>query len=657
MIEPPTTQIADVISAIQELPTPTIGLTPSYSPYYAAAQAAIAQAAAEGLTFKRSATNCTGWKFVYMEKGKGFVDAYVRMTSMPPGVYHSQRKAGRRLLFLCHVSDHAASLGNRGWYATIEEAALVGARIVAHRDAARQEVEAEVQRERLSPEQCYAKAKERGVEMVPSHLSRLGFKGVCEEGSRKGKKRFRSGCHGKYLGSYETAEEAALAYATHLGPKRSVAEAAAPREAAMLNDKVPMTAHEAIETAAAEGLTLVRANNASGFAGVRKERRRIEVVIPARYSKKNKGREYLWISNGTVEEGALIYARMLGPENSKMEAADPNVQSGKGGARGLFPREGRKRKSKYHYFGDTCECGFMCSHPPGLAQHKRRCMAALAQPPPPQNRQQQRRQQQEEGDDEGDDEEEDEEEDDDDDEEDEEDDDEDDEEEDEVQVLSAEEVPKAAAAAGSSVAGSSDSSPVPPPTSKKASTASPTKSRPKPSWTIVEDDCKCSFRDCALPRYHLGLCMGRALLARVTSSTDGEAGEPGGLVGVGGGRDHSAEDERDDTRVRTRGGGRGRCRPSPPPPVCDDSACMICFEEADGEADAAVAESAAASGAADALSSACPAAGHTACGHLFHTCCLQRWLTQQQQAKRALACPVCSHPMSSSRRRFFTTDA
>ena len=64
------------------------------------------------------------------------------------------------------------------------------------------------------------------------------------------------------LGNFATAAEAALAVARFLGPEGLAAALAPPAP------KAPMTVAEVHAAAEAEGLTLVRAENATGFRGV-----------------------------------------------------------------------------------------------------------------------------------------------------------------------------------------------------------------------------------------------------------------------------------------------------------------------------------------------------------------------------------------------------
>ena len=84
-----------------------------------------------------------------------------------------------------------------------------------------------------------------------------------------------------------------------------------------------MTAAEAIAAAAGEGLTLVRADNATGFRGVCHHEKRSSKPFQARLKRGGK-REHLG-NYATAEEAALAVARKLGPEGSKAAAAPPDI--------------------------------------------------------------------------------------------------------------------------------------------------------------------------------------------------------------------------------------------------------------------------------------------------------------------------------------------
>eukprot|EP00966_Prymnesium_polylepis_P209751 4858154-Prymnesium_polylepis.1 len=121
-----------------------------------------------------------------------------------------------------------------------------------------------VERESTAKEQANAQARAEGVVLVPAHDCATGFKGVTRSGDR-----FRvvtyNGRKEVNLGTFNTAEAAALAYARHIGPEETAAAAA---EAA----GPELTAEQAKAQARAEGLVLVGAATETGFKGVSRSR-------------------------------------------------------------------------------------------------------------------------------------------------------------------------------------------------------------------------------------------------------------------------------------------------------------------------------------------------------------------------------------------------
>ena len=113
------------------------------------------------------------------------------------------------------------------------------------------------------------------------------------------------GRRNKHLGTFATAEEAALAVARFLGPE-GVAAALAPPAGA---SRSPMTAAEAHAAAAEEGLALLRADNAAGFKHV--TRKSASKPFQAR-PEPRRAQHYLG-HFATAEEAALAVARFLGP--------------------------------------------------------------------------------------------------------------------------------------------------------------------------------------------------------------------------------------------------------------------------------------------------------------------------------------------------------
>ena len=119
---------------------------------------------------------------------------------------------------------------------------------------------------------AHAAAEAEGLVLVRADNS-AGFKGVHTNSSASNpfQASMRRDGRNNHLGTFATAEEAALAGARALGPE-GVAAALAADEAKAV-EPAPMTAAEAHAAAASEGLALLRAenprcSNATGFKGV-----------------------------------------------------------------------------------------------------------------------------------------------------------------------------------------------------------------------------------------------------------------------------------------------------------------------------------------------------------------------------------------------------
>ena len=149
-------------------------------------------------------------------------------------------------------------------------------------------------------------AAAEGLELEESERSATGFKGVMRNGRAFAAR--ISDCYSvqQYLGTFDTPEEAALAYARAREYYWGVCKAGRPtREELPIEERVAtqLTA-AAVRQAAAEGLPLEGSGNATGFRGVHHHGRRFAAQI----SDGSRGQKQLGTFD-TAEEAALAYAR------------------------------------------------------------------------------------------------------------------------------------------------------------------------------------------------------------------------------------------------------------------------------------------------------------------------------------------------------------
>jgi hypothetical protein len=172
----------------------------------------------------------------------------------------------------------------------------------------------------MTAQQAREAAAAEGLQLVAA-ANATGFKGVSRSG-----KRFAAvvgeGGRTTRLGTFDTAEEAALYFARRIGAEaaavaameamEAVASAVARAEATV---PMPMTAQQAREAAAAEGLQLVAAANATGFKGVRRYGKRFTSSVSTSVSEHGRLKTCLKLKMfDTAEEAALCYARRIGAE-------------------------------------------------------------------------------------------------------------------------------------------------------------------------------------------------------------------------------------------------------------------------------------------------------------------------------------------------------
>ena len=112
-----------------------------------------------------------------------------------------------------------------GSYGTAEHAALQYARLLGPERSAAAAAAAEAKGVDLTTEEAIAQAVAEELTLVTSSTV-TGYKGVLRDGGRY-KVQITENSKQMNLGSYGTAEHAALQYARRLGPERSAAAAAA----------------------------------------------------------------------------------------------------------------------------------------------------------------------------------------------------------------------------------------------------------------------------------------------------------------------------------------------------------------------------------------------------------------------------------------------
>ena len=157
---------------------------------------------------------------------------------------------------------------------------------------------------------------EQGLPLEPSD-NVAGFKGVNFKRGRSKpyQAQVRRGGKEVYLGSFATAEEAALCYVRDIAVN-GLGAAAAARAAA----PAPLTAEEALRQAEAEGLTLQPNVNKTGFKGVRSDSRGRSKPYDARVWRS--GRRVNLGSFATAEEAALCCARDIADNGAPALAAE-----------------------------------------------------------------------------------------------------------------------------------------------------------------------------------------------------------------------------------------------------------------------------------------------------------------------------------------------
>jgi len=246
------------------------------------ADQARAAAAAEGLELVPSQSGETGYRGVY-KNGGGF-EAKVRENG---------------------------TVRYLGTFQTAIEAALCYARHIGAERAEAEAAEAKAVVVPLTADQARAAAAAEGLELVPSQSGETGYRGVCKKGGGFVAKVRENGTV-RYLGTFQTAIEAALCCARHIGAERAEAEAAEAKAVV-----VPLTADQARAAAAAEGLELVPSQSGeTGYRGVCKKGGGFVAKV------RENGTQLCLGTFRTAIEAALCYARHIGAERAEAEAAE-----------------------------------------------------------------------------------------------------------------------------------------------------------------------------------------------------------------------------------------------------------------------------------------------------------------------------------------------
>jgi hypothetical protein len=201
-----------------------------------------------------------------------------------------------------------------GYFATIEEAALCIARSPEGQEAAKKAAAAPP----LTGEEARQQAEAEGL-TLPMSDSKTGYFGVYHNQRGQPKPYMAQVWRGGkmvYLGIFATTEEAALCVAR--SPEgRAAAMRAAPAP--------PLTGEEARQQAQAEGLTLLKADNKTGYFGVHHKPGQLK---PYKAQVRRDGTMVYLGSFATTEETALCVARSPeGRAAAERAAAAPPLTS------------------------------------------------------------------------------------------------------------------------------------------------------------------------------------------------------------------------------------------------------------------------------------------------------------------------------------------
>ena len=240
-MQPPGYAKVEVTGSLEE--TERVGET-EHAPL--TSEAAVLQATAEGLTLEPS-TNASGYKRVFVDGAR----------------LQGKRRGSQAKIFNVRVK-RAGTEVHLGFFATAEEGALVYARAQAQAEVTN------AKRMTLTAEEAVAQAAAEGL-TLQKKADGAGYKCVKrrrDSASKQYEARVYRGGKQIHLGSFDTAEEAALAYARTAEAQAEVAKAkiisGAPTTDSELNSKpASLTVDEVVAKATAEGLWLEPSNTSS----------------------------------------------------------------------------------------------------------------------------------------------------------------------------------------------------------------------------------------------------------------------------------------------------------------------------------------------------------------------------------------------------------
>ena len=217
------------------------------------AEEALQLAADEGLTLVRSVDNPFGFKGIALSHGRFKADV--------AGHYFGGGATPEEAA-LCY----ARYLGPAGSAAEGAKMQALWAERQASKEAEKQAKATIAAACSMTAEEALRLASAEGLTLVRSQENKFGFKGVYthnDKGTGHKCTCFQARLGGKYLGGGATPEEAALAYARHLGPagsaKASAAEAPAAKEAAAKEKAAARESAAAAKRAAANAANAAKA--------------------------------------------------------------------------------------------------------------------------------------------------------------------------------------------------------------------------------------------------------------------------------------------------------------------------------------------------------------------------------------------------------------